>query len=892
MVNSNIQKYAVKASNKNLFRLLGLFLIVAFVLWKAIYWRISQTYLEDDLVWFFPAIDHLLDGKNSALVLLKSFHLPEVTLFDALYFTFLKFIFGYNFFLYPLPSYLVHLANGLIIYQILYRAFNCSPFTSGIAGLIYLTFYGHYHAYLWPMAMHHALGVFWILVFIYEYLREENIETQNQGGKLTLNLRLYGLAFLASFMRLSILIVPLIIGIHTALTSSSRRDFYFKIKRWLPIFLLISWYQILVLVAGNRADILDDFLNTENFVALAGLIFVLWLIAKRNLQRIYYFWLIIPFVFILCLHLWLLPQNTLNPSNVALRWQVMPLPSGATMWFLIILSGWIMYTFTRHVIYRNKKFGVFIIWYMLLFPYLLSRLNEMPSRYLIYLSPIFAVVLAVFLGEIISSRLKGFYKNIFQFVIGCLLAWFSVINIQAIHERSIRSFVADYHWKYDDIMIAQYIKHDLMAQGIASNKSILCLQGVSRMLYLENWAQKFLKDQEMDGYESLRITLGLLLGIPKLKIRINETCKPGEITYDFRNDDALSNFRWPANLKKEDAWEIYGKRFGGDSESLRIDNMLQRQVNSFENGKTYWSLKQGKQVEKFRDFDIYDFREWYFAIPAGESFNLARFKMGDYQREYFAKTRYEIRQRINSEFPDHHAESIVSEIRSRKPYSIPEGEHVFKMKLLGIPFGYLYLRNEGISRQDGRKLGRILVELKPWVWLQKISGDRIGFKMTSLVTADDLLSVEFEQIDLMKLKKGNPGRKIIYHHDELFMERRGYKEDIDFDTRDPAVTIFWTLFNDYTDQANYRTTMNIERNLFSLEMIPVSVENNKTLLSVRVKSLDKNGIHYNGFMTLNYGEEAHMPESTILKIGLANFSITSSHRPLRRLESVTVHERR
>lgn len=416
-----------------------------------------------------------------------------------------------------------------------------------------------------------------------------------------------------------------------------------------------------------------------------------------------------------------------------------------------------------------------------------------------------------------------------------------------------------------------------MTKGDSVNKSILCLQGVNRMSYLENWAQKFLKDQEMDGYESLRITLGSLLGIPKEKIRINETCKSGEITYDFRNDDALSNFRWPANLKKEDAWEIYGNSFGGDSESLRIDNILQRQVNFFDQGKTYWSLKQGSQVERYMGFDIYNFQKWYFAIPQDESFNLARFKMGDYQQTYFANTKYKIRQWIGSEFPSHHAESITSEVQQRKPYDIPEGEHIFKIKFLGIQLGYLYLRNEGIFLRDGQKLCRISIELKPWVWLQKISGDRIGLKMTSLVTVNDLLPVEFEQIDfLMKLKKGKLGRKIIYHRDDLFMERRGYKEDIDFDTRDPVAAILRTLSNDYKDQTNYKTTLNIERNLFVLEIIPVSVENNKTLLKLKVKSLGKKGMNYNWSMILNYGEEDHMPKSTILKVGVANFSITSS----------------
>lgn len=850
------------------------FLLLASVLWKSVSWRISQTYLEDDIVWFFPIIDHLLNEKNSALVLLKSFHLPELTFFDALYFAFLKFIFGYHFFLYPLASFLLHLVNGFLIYRILSRVFDCSLFTSGLAAFIYLSFYGHYHAYLWPMAMHHVLGVFWILLFLYEYLQMlKKGERAQENKKSNPDRRLYGLAFLASFMRLSVLIVPLVIGAHIVMTSSSKRDFFLRIKRWVPVFLIISWYQILVLFMGKHGDVLSGFLKTKSLILLLGVALGLWLLFRRNLQRIYYCWLIIPFVFILCLYLWLFPQNTLTPSNVAQRWQLMPLPTGATMWvFMTVLSWLIMYVFTRHVLYRHKGFGVFIIWYMLVFPYLVTRLSAMPSRYVLYVSPIFAIILAVFLGEILADRAKASHKTVFRVIIGCLSVWAAVVNIQAIHQRSIRSFVADYHWKYDDILMAQYIKNDLNTKKISAKGRGLCVQGVNRLRYLEDWAKKYLKDQKMDGYESFRITVASVLGIPRGDVRIKDRCGPEEMAYDFKDDDIFAKFMWPANFRKEDAWEIYGERFGGDSETLRIDNMLQRQVNSFDDGKIYWSLKQGNQVGRYGDFDIYDFQKWYFAIPIGESFNLARLKMGDYQKNYFAQTKYEIRQGIDSEFPDDHAENIVSDVQQGKPYRIPDGEHVFKMKLLGIPLGYLYLRNEGIVQRDGLKFYRISAELKPWGWLQKISGDRIGFKMTSLIAGDDLLPIEFEQIDLMKLRKGKQGRKIIYHHKDLFMERRGYKEDIAADTRDPVAASLWAIIQDYAGQTEYTTTLNLEKNLFFVEIIPVSMENSKTLFNVKVNPLGDRDIKYNWFLSFNYRQKGHMPEIIILKDGLTNFS--------------------
>lgn len=852
---------------------LGAFLFIACIVWKAVSWRIRHTYLEDDLFWFFPVIDHLLGEKHSALTLFKLFHLPELTLFDALHVTFLKFLFGYNFFLYPIPSYLIHLANGVIIYRILSRAVNCSRFTSSLAGFIYLAFYGHYHAYVWPMAMHHTLGVFFVLLFIYEYLKmsnaEENIAARDQGWTPRLGLGLYGLAFLASFMRLSILLVPLIIGIHAALTDSFKKNV--KMKYWIPVFLLISWYQILILILGYRADVLNAFLRMENLVILTVLAFMGWLVARRNLQRIYYFWLIIPFAFMLCLHLWFFPQNTLTPANVALRWQVMPLPAGAGS-FLVVLSWGIMYAFTRHVICREKKLGVFIIWYMLVFPYLLFRLGEMPSRYLIYLSPVFAVILAVFLGEIIADRFQGFARPVFRFTVACLFIGYGIANVRAIHERSIRSFLTDYHWKYDDILIAQYIKRDLMTGKVSSDKNF-CIQGVERLSYLENWGRTFLKDRGMDGYESLRIMLESVSGIPKEGTRINEACVQGEITYDFTNDAVFSSFRWPEHFKKEDAWEIYGNSFGGDHESLRIDNMLQRQVNFFDQGETYWLRRQGRQVAEHGGFDIYDFKNWYFAIPQGELFNLARFKIGDYQESYFAGTKHELRRLIGSQHPHAHRPVRVDSEAQRKWTSFyPRGEHIFRMRFLGIHLGYLHIKNEGGFLRDGRRLRRISLILRPWKWLQKISKGRIGYKITSLLTAEDLLPVEVEQIDLMGLNKGEHGRKTIYHHNDLFMERRGYREDINFDTRDPVTAILWIFAHNKTDQKIYRTTLNIGRDLFGITVVSGSAENNTTLLRIKGESLREKRKRYDLLLTLDYTGEERVPKNMILKWGPANFS--------------------
>jgi len=526
---------------------------------------------------------------------------------------------------------------------------------------------------------------------------------------------------------------------------------------------------------------------------------------------------------------------------------------------------------------RDSRFGIFITWYLFLFPYLLFRLNEMPSRYLIYVSPVFAVVIAVFFGEMIVSRFKGFYRNIFQFIMAILFIWLSYVNIQSIHERSIRSFFTDYRiWNYENIKIANYIKQDQTKKHKIKdlNKNTLCLGGVSPLPYLVAWANHHLPEARIDGYESLRVTLQSVLGIDGKRIKINEACGSNGASYNFLNEIRLSEFQWIPDLREEDVWMGYGESFDGEDEQLRIDNVIQREVNYFNNGKRFWSLMQGDRVERIALFDIYDFKEWYFAIPKGESFNLARFKIGDYKEYFFAKTRHELCTLITPRFSYDSRIASISQggVQQKMSYSIPQKEHIFKINFFGIQLGYFYLKNEGEILRDGKKFCKISFELRPWTWLQKVSGDRIGVKAISLLDENDLMSVEFEQIDLMRLKKGKSGKKIIYHRNDLFMERRGYKEDVEFDTRDPLAAMLWILLSDYKSPGGHRTTFNINRKLFSLDVAPTFVKNGETLLNLKVNLLRKKDVNYNLSMVLNYGNEDRLPSKIRLKYGLINFS--------------------
>lgn len=153
--------------------------------------------------------------------------------------------------------------------------------------------------------------------------------------------------------------------------------------------------------------------------------------------------------------------------------------------------------------------------------------------------------------------------------------------------------------------------------------------------------------------------------------------------------------------------------------------------------------------------------------------------------------------------------------RTHQKYSGEETQRDlgYRIYIMNIPFGSFRLAEEPII-YEGRHARKICFYLRPPALLRAISFDNIGLNLTTVMDAQDLLPYYFEQSDVYSAKKGKSPKRIVYHHDALWMERKGYKEDIWDDTRDVVSMISWLMSQEYSDEKFLKTTMNINRTIY------------------------------------------------------------------------------
>lgn len=153
--------------------------------------------------------------------------------------------------------------------------------------------------------------------------------------------------------------------------------------------------------------------------------------------------------------------------------------------------------------------------------------------------------------------------------------------------------------------------------------------------------------------------------------------------------------------------------------------------------------------------------------------------------------------------------------RTHQKYSGEETQRDwgYRIYIMNIPFGSFRLTEESII-YEGRHARKICFYLRSPALLRAVSFDNIGLNLTTVMDAQDLLPYYFEQSDVYSAKKGKSPKRIVYHHDALWMERKGYKEDIWDDTRDVVSMISWLMSQEYSDEKFLKTTMNINRTIY------------------------------------------------------------------------------
>ena len=222
------------------------------------------------------------------------------------------------------------------------------------------------------------------------------------------------------------------------------------------------------------------------------------------------------------------------------------------------------------------------------------------------------------------------------------------------------------------------------------------------------------------------------------------------------------------------------------------------------------------KVEEYRGYGVSRVSDYYFAIPAGEgAFDLAKYKRKGYEPAFLAKTRHELRQIIDAH-PLADKINAVPEQMSKALSGYWPQLLDFSIRLWGIPLGTVRVAmGEDSTGAGNLYLGKF--SLRPFKLLRTVTKDNLGLDWVSHFQGDHFLPIFFEQNTPAKIKNGKSGQQIIYHHDQLFMERRGYQEDIFEDTRDPVSWLAWLLHQDYDQTTTVKSTVNISRDIYEVQ---------------------------------------------------------------------------
>ncbi len=512
------------------------------------------------MLWFAPL--HLILIKNTSwLDLLQILHGYELTLSDGLYFYFLNFLFGLRLQYFIFVSLFLHLFNSLMLFNFLRTRLKISFDASFVAALIFLAFYGQFHVYVWPLAAHHLIAIFFIFTILNLYFCVE--DKVASGGRYR---AVYGwtlaVSLLSSFLRLSILAVPVMIFAHLLLCAEDRRRVLEKYDRWLPLFIIFTLYPVWILISGKQAvlelvfepfyELLEGRQNLPTALGGMSLCIGILFVVREILRRVssgqikeraikIIRWLLILIFLMSPQFLYLALRALLNPLESALsentlkRWQPIDFPvmNGAAIAGIILLVTLLLF-FIFYALRQNKHLIIFVVWYIFLIPYLGSRPEFIYSRYLVFISPLLALMFALFFVEFLPQQLPGQWRQ--RWRIGFYIFIFLLLtsNVLAIKLRLFRTTLVDYHWSYDYIKISRLIKQDLRKREVKDDQMI-CVSGVQEIPYATGWKKGFLSFFHFDYYSPFCQTLSSTLEWPMSRVMVREACPDSAVSY-FVND--------------------------------------------------------------------------------------------------------------------------------------------------------------------------------------------------------------------------------------------------------------------------------------------------------------------------------------------------------------------
>jgi len=483
----------------------SIFALVAMLFLRVLYSRIVNSFLEYDLLWFIPQVMGQI--YNLSFTRLVGYFLDPLPIYSCSvplkiysYFA-IKFLgsLSANFIIISL---IVHFSCSALIFS-LSKKLGLGERIGFFSALTYLTLFAHFHAYMWPMAFQHLIVVFFILLGLNLFLKT-NLLYEN-GKRIVFSYAatlLVGL--LSSFCRASVFILPAMILAHILFCSKNKSEMIAKYAYWLPLFIIYSVYPLIVFSFGDpvlfmffskaNLPVLLKFLIMFSFVLLILFIIKILLNApKIIITRLKASILILVSLFAIILFFQggakrlLIPYNLISPFMGIFASFVHPLQSVLTMNsfrpfyhlmlgvdFVTFLTGiFILYVFITQFYKSRKELLVFGIWYLICAMFLYLK-NPMPSRYFIYLSPVFSIIFCSVIDYLFTAFFSNakarFFSNLALASLFLILCSYNVLSIKLalVKARLINSYMI-----YDYARAANMVKNDLSNKGLVAENLLI-----------------------------------------------------------------------------------------------------------------------------------------------------------------------------------------------------------------------------------------------------------------------------------------------------------------------------------------------------------------------------------------------------------------------------------
>lgn len=522
---------------------------------------------ETDLWWMIPTVSHETEGKSlgqSLRFLLGPFPLGFGQPILKLYLLLATSSHGLCIRHLILLSVLFHFGNALLLTRVS-RQFGLSRDIAFFSGFMYLTIFPHFHAVLWPTAFQHVLAVFTILLVLHLYLRtEEKFQSgaSESGGRIFWAAIMAGL--LASLQRSAAILVSVLLLAHILICSRTPLERQAKYDRWLPLFVVFSFYPSLSLafvgdVIVHQAIAQWSLSPWARFFFLFGAVlaslslirFLVYRPMTRPVRRFGIFLLFLGAAALfgsLCLHdkrHLLLPYNVLVPFATTLASYLDPLPTALLIdsteafhfippqvsFYVLCVSLFLMGMFGAVFVTRHRSLLLLGIWYSIGLVHLLHQYSSFPvftpSRYFIYITPVFSIVFCAVLVSLGARLLRGTrlvpifqQRFLFAFLVGL-----GISNLLAVRLEMHRGRLSNTFLMYEDIRAASLIRGDLVDKANRSGSAVMGPLSVSNVVPMpfKELLDGVFSDVDPARYQNFRLTVNEIFGHRlRPEIRINE----------------------------------------------------------------------------------------------------------------------------------------------------------------------------------------------------------------------------------------------------------------------------------------------------------------------------------------------------------------------------------